>query len=295
MTIKVVVLGSGAALPSVERGLPAVGIRFDGEVLLFDCGEGTQRQMMRFGLSYAKVKAIFVTHTHADHIAGLVGLTQTLDLIERKEPLLIFGPRGSAATMETMLSISGYGYNIVIEDIEAGFVYKGKGYSVKAFETEHSRASIGYVFKENNRRNFKEKECKAMGINGVMFKELEEKGEIEANGKKIKYEDVSSPRKGVKIVYTGDCVPSEKTVEAAKGADLLIHEGTFAGDKEEKAVEHKHSTVTGAAEIAKKAGVEKLVLTHLSARYKENAPLEEEAKKVFENTVVAEDGMEFEF
>lgn len=292
--IKAVVLGSGAALPTPARGLPSVGVRLNGRVYLFDCGEGAQRQMMSFGLSYAKVECIFVSHSHADHIVGIAGLAQTLDLIGRKEPLRIFCPKGAVKDVEALLSIGKYGYEQVVREVGEGEVFTGNGVTVKAFTVKHSRPSLGFVFEEAGRRNFDAKKCAALGIRGRMFGELEEKGSIKLGGKTVRYESVSKAKKGAKIVYSGDCTPSEATVKAAKGADLLFHEATYASDKEEEAREHLHSTAADAARIAKKAGAKKLVLMHISGRYKTPDLHLKDACPIFRETVVAEDGMEFE-
>jgi len=293
--IKVVVLGSSAAVPSVNRNLSSVGLRFNGDVYLFDCGEGTQRQMMRFGLSYAKVRCIFVSHSHADHIVGIAGLAQTLDMIGRKEPLLIFCPRGSHHHIEALLSIGNYCYEISVNEVGEGKVFEGEGFTVSAFEVRHSRPTLGYIFKQSDRRNFNERKCKSLGIKGRMFGELERKGEITIGGKTVKYEDVSTVKPGIKIVYAGDCLPSESTVLAAKEADLLLHEATYASDKAKEAEENMHSTAAQAAEIALRAGAKKLVLVHLSGRYKTTEQHLKEAREIFTNSDVAEDGSEFHF
>ncbi len=290
--LKLVVLGSSAAVPSTERGLSAIGLRYEGDVYLFDCGEGTQRQMMKYGLSFFKVKAIFITHTHADHIVGVAGLAQTLDLSGRTEPLPIFCPAGQERDIEALLSISKYSYQIEVRGIGEGEILKGKGFSVSAFPVAHSRPSLGYVFETGPRRNFDEEKCEKLGIKGKMFGELEEKGEAVVKGKKIRYQDVTTEKPGIKVAYTGDCAPGESTVLAAKGADLLIHEATYGSDHEKEAFENKHSTAAQAAAIAKKAGVKRLLLTHISGRYKETAQLEKEAREIFPDSDAAEDGAE---
>lgn len=290
--IKLVVLGSSAAVPSVGRSLPSIGLRYDGDVYLFDCGEGTQRQLMKCGLSYAKVKCIFVTHSHADHIVGIAGLAQTLGLIERKEPLHIYCPAGCGRHVEALLSIGRYPYEIIVREIGEGVCHKGDGFSVSAFSVKHAGACLGYVFAQEGRRNFNEAKCRKLGIKGRMFGELERSGEISVGGKKIAYAAVSKLKPGIKIVYSGDCVPGEATVEAAKGADVLVHEATYANEHEKEAVVHSHSTAAQAAMVAKKAGVKRLVLTHISGRYAETKALRDEARKIFKKTEVAKDGME---
>ncbi|MEM3400291.1 MAG: ribonuclease Z [Candidatus Micrarchaeia archaeon] len=287
--IRVVVLGSGASIPSVERNLPAIAIRYGGDVFLFDCGEGTQRQMMKFKVSYSRVKAIFITHLHADHFIGIVGLVRTLELGGRTEPLYIFGPSGTTRMMRAFGAIRGF---VKTEDINEKFCFAGEGFVVSAFKTEHGIESYGYVFKENDRRNFYEERAKGMGIKGRMFSELQEKGAIKVEGRVVRIEDVTYIKKGKKIAYTGDTIFSESTVKASQEADILMHDASFSDDMKEEALSRMHSTATDAARVALLANVKKLVLVHISPRYGDGKILEEEAKRIFQNTLVAQDGTE---
>jgi len=292
--IRVVVLGSGAAIPGPERGLTAIALKFGGSVYLFDCGEGTQRQMMIHGVSYAKVAAIFVSHSHADHILGIAGLAHTLNLLRRTEPLPIYCPRGAKRHIDALLSIGEYGYRIPVTEVDAGSVMDGNGFRVSAFRVCHSRPSLGYLFTEADRRNFDEKKARALGVKGKLFGELERSGSAVVNGKKISYASVSKLKKGSSVAFAGDSMPCESTVAAAKGAALLIHEATYASDKEADAALHKHSTAAQAASVAKKAKVKQLVLTHVSNRYTDLSTHLSEAKKVFRKTSVATDGAAFD-
>ncbi|NYZ78600.1 ribonuclease Z [Candidatus Micrarchaeota archaeon] len=289
--IKVVILGSGGAVPSPARSLPSVGIRYFGDVYLFDCGEGTQRQMMIHGLSYSKVKMIFLTHLHADHYIGIAGLMQTLKMNERKEPLFIFGPTGTERCISSIL-MGTYPFHIYIKEIDENFCLKNEKFKISAFKTNHNVRSIGYVFQENDSWNFNKEKADKLGIKGRMFRKLEREKEILIGRKKVKLEDVTKPKRGAKLVYTGDTTPCEEALLASKGADLLISDGTFSGQHSREAAEKMHSTVVQAAELAKKAKAKQLVLVHLSNRYKDASPLEKEAKKIFKNSKVAFDGME---
>jgi len=289
--IKVVILGSGGAVPSPARSLPSIGIRYFGEVYLFDCGEGTQRQMMIHGMSYSRVKMIFLTHLHADHFLGIAGLMQTLKMNERKEPLFIFGPAGTERCVSSIL-MGTYPFQICIKEIDENFSLKNEKFKISAFKTSHNVRSIGYVFQENDSRNFNKAKADRLGIKGSMFRKLEKEGEIAIGKKKVKLEDVTKPKKGMKLVYSGDTIPCKEVLLASKGADLLIHDGTFSEQHREDAANKMHSTVSQAAELAKKARVKNLVLVHLSNRYKDAAMLEKEAKKIFKNSKVASDGME---
>jgi ribonuclease Z len=289
--MKIVILGSGGAVPSPQRSLPSVGIRYFGDVYLFDCGEGTQRQMMIHRLSYSKVKMIFLTHLHADHYIGIAGLMQTLKMNERKEPLFIFGPAGTERCISSIL-LGAYPFKICIKEIDESFCLKNEKFKISAFKTNHNVRSIGYIFQENDSWNFNKEKADRLGIKGRMFRKLEKEKEILIGKKKVKLEDVTKPKKGVKLVYTGDTTPCGEVLLASKGADLLIHDGTFSEQHGREAGEKMHSTVSQAAELAKKAKVKNLVLVHVSNRYKDASHLEKEARKIFKNSKIAFDGME---
>jgi len=292
--MRIVVLGSGGAVPAPDRNLPAIAMRYEGDVYLFDCGEGSQRQMMKYGISYAKVKAIFLSHLHPDHTLGIPGLMYTLKMIERKEKLTVFGPKGTKRRMEGLLG--DVGAEIVdvqeIEDI-SNWNYEVADAKFTAFRTNHMLNSIGYVFETATGRRFDKEKCQSLGIRGRMFKTLEQKGEVKTkDGKLIKLEEVTYLKSGKKIVYTGDTMYSNETVGAAKDSDLIFHEAMFIEEHRQEANANKHSTAIDAAKVAKESGAKKLVLFHISNRYKDMKLLEDEAKTVFENTTVARDGLE---
>ncbi len=284
---EVMALGTSAATPSVERGLPSFAIRRNGDIFLLDCGEGTQRQLMRFGLSYMKVKAIFLTHLHLDHWLGALGLVETMRLNNRAEKLTVYGPKGISAFFAPKPFLE------ITEADDRLFVDFGD-FSVAAFPARHSREALGFVFEEKARRRFYEEKAKALGIRGPMFSEISRKGSLKVGAKTIRLRDVTYEQKGKKLAYTGDTLPCAQTAKAAKGADLLIHEATFAEDKKEEAKEAQHSTAAQAAAIAKKAGVKMLLLTHISGRYRDTSLMLSEARKAFPNTRIAEDGMKIE-
>lgn len=285
--LEITFLGTSAAVPTVQRNLSAIAVRREGDIFLLDCAEGTQRQMMRFGLSYMKVKAIFITHLHLDHFLGVFGLVETMRLNGRKEKLSIYGPRGSKATF-------GKKDFIEIVEIDEKFSADFGEFSVSSFKTEHERDSVGVVLQEKGKRRFYEEKAKGLGIKGPLFTKIMNEGKLKIGNKTIKLSDVTYLQPGKKLVYTSDTMPCAATVRAAKSADLLIHESTFCEDKKEEAKEARHSTAAGAAAIAKKAGAKRLALTHISGRYREAKQLLDEAKAVFENTLVAEDGTKVE-
>ena len=290
MTLRLVVLGSGAAVPSPERNLTSVAMRYEGDVYLFDCGEGTQRQMMKCGISYAKVKAIFLSHLHGDHIFGIPGLVFTLRLSERVEPLLIVGPPGTkkriAELLEKPVSF------LTVEEIAPGWKTDIGGAEVRAFATVHRQGSLGYVFEEEKGLRFDKEKCESLGMKGRVFKTIQEKGEVTIKGKTIKIGDVTYMKEGKKIAFSGDTAYSKDLVAAAKDADVLFHEATFMDDMQAKAKEDNHSTVKDAAKAAKEAGVKRLILYHIGNRYKDMAAFEAEGKEIFGNLEVAKDRME---
>ncbi|MCX6772260.1 MAG: ribonuclease Z [Candidatus Micrarchaeota archaeon] len=285
MSFEVTMLGTSAGTPTAERNLAGIAVRHNGNVLLLDCGEGTQRQMMRFGLSYMKVNAIFITHLHMDHFLGAIGLIETMALNGRTEKLVLYGPKGSRAIFNKKDFLE------IVELEEAGAVADFGEFSVSAFIAEHDKNCFGYSLKEKERLRFHEEKAHAAGLKGQMFREIQEKGEIKIGKKKILLKSITYKQAGKKIIYTGDTAPSASVAKAAKGADLLIHESTFAEDKKEEAKEAHHSTAAQAAAVAKKAGAGKLLLTHISGRYRDTTPLLDEAKKIFPNTLIAVDGL----
>lgn len=292
--MRIVVLGSGAAIPSPERNLTSIALKYEGKVFLFDCGEGTQRQMMKYKISYSKIKAILVSHLHGDHIFGIPGLLYTLSIDEtpRTEPLLIIGPKGTEKRIRELVSKEIP--FLKIEEVDEGWKMDLGDAVIYPFRTRHSEkgVSLGYVFEEKEGLRFNKEKCAQLGIKGRMFKLLENERKITIHRKTISIEEVTYKKKGRKVVVSGDTSYCENTVKNARNADVLFHEATFMEDKRDKAYEDFHSTVQDAAKVAKEAEVKKLVLYHIGNRYTDEKEIEKEAKQIFQNTIVAKDGLE---
>lgn len=290
--IKVTMLGTSGSTPTKERSLPGVLLAYDGSSYLFDCGEGTQMQMMKFGANISKIKCIFLTHLHADHVIGIAGLIRTLALNNREEELSIFIPKGYESRLKDLIVFDKamIRYKITIKGVRSGEIYKGKNFSVSAFKLDHTITTFGYVFKEEDKFRFLTDKCKALGIKNQMFADITKNRKTTVNGKLITLKQVTRTVKGKKIIYASDTRPCSSTIAAAKNADLLIHESNYASAQENLAKERKHSTSQEAAKIAKKAKAKKLVLTHISARYRDTTQLLKDAKAEFKNSVVAFDG-----
>lgn len=301
MLLSVKFLGTSASRPTVERNVSGLAIQRGGETMLFDCGEGTQRQMMRFGVSFS-LSDIFFTHVHADHFLGVIGLMRTMALQGRTEPMNLYGPlRSEKLIMEAiMIGSDKQHFPVSFTELKPGEPLVRDGYSILPYKADHAGATaLGYALIEEPRLGrFNPNLAREFGIpEGPLWGKIH-KGEPVTleSGKVITPEMLVGPtRTGRKIVFTGDCRPCPATVEVAKDADLLIHEATFTEDEGERAVDTGHSTARDAATIAKKAGVTQLVLTHISSRYSRDAhELSREARAVFRNTVIAKDGMEIE-
>lgn len=298
--MKLIFLGTSGSMPTRDRGLPSIALRRRGELLLFDCGEGTQRQMNHTQISPMKVDAVFITHYHGDHFLGLPGLVQTMSLMDRERGLEIFGPPGTEERITTLLKIPQYHlkFEIKVRDLEPGDSIGREGYSIKTAENDHSTPGIAYALVEDERPGkFHPEKAKELGIEPGPKYSLLQKGETIKlpDGTEVEPDQVMGPpRPGRKIVYTGDTRPSEKIIELADGADVLIHDGTFGEELEEEAQEGGHSTVRDSAEVAKRAGVDRLILTHASPRYNDLSELEEQAQKIFPNAIFAEDFLEIE-
>jgi ribonuclease Z len=298
--LRITFLGTGGSLPTRNRNPSAVMVNREGELILFDCGEGTQQQMMRAKTGMMSLSSIFISHFHADHFLGIPGLIQTMSFLGRNEPLTIYGPEGTREFTE-FFKVLGYcnlKYEIRGVELSPEDIVEGKGYVVRALKTEHSIPSLGYALIENPRPGrFNRERAVRLGVPpGPLFAKLQRGNPVEVDGKIVKPEEVMGiPRPGRTIVYTGDTRPCEAVLEASRDADLLIHDGSFADEMADWAEESMHSTAGEVAALAKEAGVRKLVLTHISSRYTDDAdPILKDSKKVFGNVIVAEDLMELE-
>ncbi|ASJ03215.1 ribonuclease Z [Thermococcus profundus] len=267
--LEVFFLGTGGIMPTRERNVPAIALRYKGEIILFDAGEGTIRQMNTAKLSPMKVEKIFITHFHGDHYLGLGGLIQTMNLWNREKPLHIYGPKYTFEFVQNFLN-SGFfrpGFDIHVHELGETRLKFG-GYEVWSFKVEHGVPALGYVFKEKDRRGeFLKEKLEEYGLEeGPVLGKLEREGKIEWNGKIIRLEDVTGPRrKGLKIAYTGDTEPCERVKLFAERADLLIHEATYLNPEDRG--ESYHSTVEEACDTARRAKVKFLALFHRAFRY----------------------------
>jgi len=299
--LRVTFLGTAGSIPTPQRGLPAIAIQRTNELILFDCGEGLQRQMIRAGVSFHRKAKVFVTHMHGDHVLGLPGLLQTMSLMNREKKLEVYGPVGIEAFVKAIQETVQFvlTFPIHVKEIEeAGVVCREKEYEVQAVCVDHLIPALAYALVEEPRPGrFYPEKAKSLGVpEGPLWSKLQHGSVVELPDKRtVKPEDVlGPPRPGRKIIYTGDTRPINSLVKFAKNANLLIHEVTFDDELFERAQEEGHSTPSGAAETAKKAKAKWLVLTHISARYKDIILFLEQAKKIFPKVDVAEDFMKIE-
>lgn len=294
MMIKVTFLGTSSATPTKKRNFSSIALSHEGKVYLFDCGEGTQRQMMRFGVSPAKIDSIFITHIHGDHTLGLPGLVRTLALTRRQTPLRIYIPAGYEKMLHSIIFYDNprIDYKLEIIGVKPGTVLTGRDFVVKAFRLKHSVGIVGYTFSEKGKIRFLADKCRKLGLRGEMYKEILKKGKIKLNGKAINLKDITFTQEGRMFAYATDTRPLPEAARAFAGADLLVHEATYESSNAHKAKEYMHSMAEEVARLAKRAKVKRLVMTHLSARYKTADPLVKEARAVFRNSEFAEDGME---
>jgi ribonuclease Z len=302
MSLTLRFLGTAASRPTVERNVASVAVAREGETFLVDCGEGTQRQMMRYGVSFA-LADVFFTHTHTDHLLGIIGLTRTLQLQGRTEPLRLWGPRGSARLLRQAVAFGGdrVGFPVEVLEVEAGTaIRRSDEHDVMPFAVEHPGiAAVGYALVEHERRGrFNPELARTLGIpEGPLWGQLHRGRTVTLDdGRVIDPATLVGPtRPGRTVVITGDTRPCAATVDAARGADLLVHEATFADDEAARAKETGHSTAREAAMVARVAEARRLVLTHVSARYSHDTrDLEAEARQVFPEVRVARDGTEIE-
>lgn len=305
MSLSVTFLGTSGAVPTVDRNPSSMAVAREGESFLFDVGEGSQRQVMRYGTGF-DIDHIFLTHAHGDHVLGLPGLVQTLDFNDRERPLTISLPRGTRRQIRTLIDAleTHLSFELRIREVVAGDVaYRGDDYEIRAFETDHDTRSVGYALIEDERKGrFDRERAEELGVPvGPKFSRLHEGEPVELeDGTVVEPEQVvGDPRPGRSLVYTGDTRPSAKTVTVADEPDLLIHDATFASDNAERADDTAHTTARGAAEIANRCGATRLALVHLSSRYAGDPSTHlEEARAIFDgpddHVVVPEDGHELD-
>ena len=287
MDLSLFFAGTAGSVPTARRGLPATLMRRGGDRLLFDCGEGTQRQLLRT-VGLPDMQAVFLTHHHADHWLGLPGMLKSFELRDRQAPLTVYGPPGTVALMRAMRIVYGrLRYPFEVVDLEPGDAVEYDGYEVAAFNVRHRGRAFGYAIVEEPRPGRFDAELAArLGVEfGPDFGRLQ-RGEV-VNG--VHPEQVVGPeRAGRKLVLSGDTSPCEMLRVAAHEADVLVHEATFTDEEHERALQTGHSTARQAAELAREAEVRLLVLTHVSTRYA-GGEIRDEARATFERTEVPRD------
>jgi ribonuclease Z len=289
--LSVIFLGTGGSVPSARRSTASVLVARGGERLLFDCGEGTQRQMQR-SVGLVQADEIYLTHFHADHILGLPGLLKTYDLTDREVPLTIYGPRGLRDLFATLNPLVGrLGFDLDLVEVAPGESVKHDGYEILPHEAAHGARANGYGLVEEERPGrFDVEAAKRLGVpEGPAFAALQRGEEVQGADGTVSPDDVMGPtRAGRTVVITGDTSPSPATVAAAADAELLIHDASFAEEEVQRAAETGHSTVGQAAAVAREAHVKLLALVHISSRYHVGAVLEE-AQDVYEPTIAPKD------
>ena len=293
MDLDLVFLGTSGSVPTARRGPAATLIRRGGERILVDCGEGTQRQLLRSSVGLLELPEVFLTHYHADHYLGLPGMLKTYSLRGRELPLTIYGPRGLRELVGTLKRVFGrLTYPLELTELDAGETLGREDYALQTFAVNHGVSAVGYRLVEDVRPGrFDVEVANSLGVPDGPERGLLQRGMpvTLADGTVVTPDQVLGPaRNGRTLVLTGDTAPADSVVEAAQGADVLVHEATFLADERERAHETLHSTAGEAAHIAREAGVRLLALTHLSTRYFGHEVVQE-AREVFADTVVPRD------
>jgi ribonuclease Z len=299
--LRLTFLGTSAAQPTIHRNLSGIAVKADTDLLLFDCGEGSQRQMIRFGTGFS-VDAVFFTHFHADHYLGIIGFIRTLGMGGRSEPLVLYGPPPAKRLLRqaVLLGVDTLPFQLDILELQHGGSVRRNGYTVGAIQVDHRVSALAYVLQEDDRPGrFNLEKARALFVReGPDFGRLQ-RGEsvVASNGQTIQPADVLGPsRPGRRIVISGDTRPCPTVIAAARDADLLIHESTFSDDEQERALETRHSTAREAGRVAREAGARRVILTHLSSRHDPDpSKLLKEAKEEYSGQIeVAYDGLTIE-
>jgi ribonuclease Z len=296
--MRIVFLGTGAALPTPERRTSAAALLYEGEMLLFDCGEGTQLQLRKAGLRHGRLSRIFITHMHGDHVIGIMGLLMTMELSGRERPIELYGPPALAdyvATSTRLLS-TGFSYPIIFHEVQAGVVCQTATYTIECLPLNHRILTYGYALQEQDKPGtFDVARAEALGIpKGPLYGHLQRGQAVTlSDGRMVYPHDVlGPPKRGRRMAYCLDTRPCPEGAILARDADLLLHDSTLAPGAEQEAAQKGHSTSRQAAVLAKEAGVKRLVLTHISSRYTDARELLRGLEGLHDEVIVARDLME---
>ena len=297
--MKLVFLGTSAAQPTERRGLSCICLENDGEILMFDAGEASQISYMKSGLGWNKKMKIFVTHLHGDHCVGILGLLQTMSMQNRTESLEIFGPKGIDEFLAANIKILNFGlsFSILITIVKEGKIFENKKFSMYAAKANHSITAFSYLFKEKDKPGrFNVEKAQELGIpEGELWNKLQNGEEVINNEKIIKSIQVlGKKRPGKKIGISGDTMPTKELEVFFKECDYLVFDSTFLDEEKQKAQDTCHSTAKQAAQLGKNSNVKNLILTHFSARYKDEFGHLTEAKKIHNSVITAKDLLEIE-
>jgi ribonuclease Z len=294
----VILLGTGAALPTPERRTSGTAVLFEGEMLLFDCGEGTQLQLRKAGLRHGRLSRIFITHMHGDHVIGIMGLLMTMELSGRERPIELYGPAALAdyVTTSARLLSTGFGYPIIFHEARSGTICQTGTYTIECLPLNHRILTYGYAFQERSKPGtFDVARAEALGIpKGPLYGHLQRGQPVTlADGRTISpHEVLGPPKRGRRIGYCLDTRPCPEATLLARDADLLLYDSTLAPGAEQEAAEKGHSTSWQAAMLAKEAGVKRLLLTHISARYTDGRELLNGLEGLHDDIVMGRDLME---
>ncbi|WP_095991803.1 ribonuclease Z [Cystobacter fuscus] len=299
--LRLTFLGTSAAQPTLHRNLSGLAVKANTDLLLFDCGEGSQRQMVRYGTGFS-VDAVFFTHFHADHYLGIIGFLRTLGMMGRDGAVQLYGPPTARRLLNQAvhLGVESLSFPVEIHELRDGDTVQRRGYSVQAVAVDHRINALGYVLQEDERPGkFNLEKVKELGVPpGPLYGQLQRGEPVQlADGRTIRPEEVvGEPRPGRRLVISGDTRPCSALVKASREADLLIHESTFSDDEQARALETRHSTAREAAQVAREAGARRLILTHLSSRHDTDpSRLLTQAREEFKGPVeVAYDGLTVE-
>ena len=297
--MKLVFLGTSAAQPTAKRGLSCICLEREGEILMFDAGESTQISYMKSGLGWNKKMKLFVTHLHGDHCVGILGLLQTMSMQNRTESLEIFGPKGIDEFLAANIKILNFGlsFSILITIVNEGTIYENNKFLIHAAKANHSITAFSYLFEEKDKPGrFNVEKAKELGIpEGELWNKLQNGEDITNNNEIMKPEQVlGKKRPGTKIGISGDTMPTKELEEFFKECDYLVFDSTFLDKEKQKAQDTCHSTAKQAAELGKNANVKNLILTHFSARYKDEIGHKTEAEQIHNSVITAKDLLEVE-